>query len=91
MAFFTLNFVQLFYIFSIRIEGFLFINNPFKNIWQIGAFGMGVLFLMLIAFTPLRSIISLVSLNYSCWLIILGLSLLILPLSEFLKLIIKKR
>lgn len=91
MAFFTLNFVQLFYIFSIRIEGFLFVNNPFKNIWQIGAFGMGVLFLMLIAFTPLRSIISLVSLNYSCWLIILGLSLLILPLSEFLKLIIKKR
>lgn len=90
MAFFTLNFVQLFYIFSIRIEGYLFANNPFKNIWQVGSFCLGVLFLIIIAFTPLHNVISLESLNYSAWLIILGLSLLIMPLSELLKFIIKK-
>mgnify|MGYP002534802368 CR=1 FL=1 len=90
MAFFTLNFVQLFYIFSVRIEGYLFSNNPFKNMWQVGAFFVGVLFLVIIAFTPLHNVISLVSLNYSSWLIILGLSLLILPFSELLKFIIKR-
>ena len=87
MAFYTLNIVQMFYIFEARIDGSIFKNKLFNNkwIWITMAFAFGLL--ALIAFTPLHTVLHLASLGFSGLAISLGLSSLMIPLCEIYKLI----
>ena len=89
MAFYTFNIVQFFYILSARTEEFFF-KNFFKNKWLWISILFGVVVLVLIAATPLNEILHLVDVNIYGWLICLGLSLLILPICEIYKLIVRK-
>lgn len=91
MAFYTLNLLQLFFLISVRCECSIFKSNLFKNkmmtISLIFGFGM----LLLIAITPLSSILSLSSLSFFAWLIVIALSLVVLVANEGLKSILYKK
>lgn len=87
MAFYVLNLVQLFFLFSARLEGSAFKSNPFKNLWQLLALGVGLIFLTVLALTPLGTVIGLVGLDWIHWLVVLGMSIAIFPLAELVKLV----
>ncbi len=91
MAFYTLNLVQLAYLLSIRVNTSAFINNPFKNKWIWVAIGFGLIVLILIAFTPIGSVLGLVTVTLNEWLIILAIAICVFIISEVIKVILKKQ
>ncbi|MBP3431933.1 MAG: cation-translocating P-type ATPase [Clostridia bacterium] len=90
MAFYTLNLIQLFYMFTARTKHCCFKSNPFKNkIFNISLIvGFGLLFLM--ALTGLGEFLQLQKLNFSCWVVVLGLSVSIIFIGELYKWLEKK-
>lgn len=90
MAFYTFNLVQIVYILSVRTDDFIFKNSLLKNKWLIGGVLLEILIIILIALTPLREVLHLVSINYVGWLICIGLSLLMIPIAELYKFIYKR-
>ena len=94
MAFYTLNFLQLFYMFTARTKESCFRSNPFKNkFFSLSLLvGFGLLFAM--ATTPFGDILKLSQLTSFCWAIVLIFSLSIVFIGELYKVIfrqIKKR
>ncbi|MBO5394955.1 MAG: cation-translocating P-type ATPase [Clostridia bacterium] len=85
MAFYTLNIIQMFYLASMRTKSSIFKSKPHKNKWFLLAVGFCFTLVALFAFTPLQSMLKLVTLSGEQWLIIFGLSLLMLVLSEIYK------
>jgi len=85
MAFYTLNFIQLFYLFSARTEESIFKSNPFKNkFFNLSLiFGFGLL--AIIALTPFHNILSLTNLSLTMWIINILLSVSIVFVSEIYK------
>ncbi|MDD4111144.1 MAG: cation transporting ATPase C-terminal domain-containing protein, partial [Clostridia bacterium] len=90
MAFYTFNIVQLFYILSARTYDSIWKNNILKNKWIIVALVIEVLVIILIAITPLREVLHLQEIGYLSWAICIGLSFLMIPISELYKVIAKK-
>ncbi|MEG1499560.1 MAG: HAD-IC family P-type ATPase, partial [Clostridia bacterium] len=90
MAFFTLNLIQVFFIFSVRTNNSIFKSNLFANKWLAISILAIIIILGLFAFTGLGALIGLVSLNYKMWLTVLGCSFLILPINEIYKAVYKK-
>ena len=72
MAFYALNIIQYFYFISMRTSGKLSENSILENKWSLWAvlscFGM----MLLMACTPLGTLLGLVALPISGWLVILG-------------------
>ena len=95
MAFYTLNIIQFFYLASMRTNASIFKSKPHKNKMFMLAVGFCFVLVLLFALTPLRGLLKLEVLNLSQWGIILGLSMLMLIVSEIYKfaekLIRKKR
>lgn len=89
MAFYTLNFIQLFYMFTARTKEYCFKSNPFKNkffnLSLIVGFGM----LLLMATTSLGKLLKLQPLNFWCWAVVLLLSISIVFIGELYKFIEK--
>ena len=90
MAFYTLNLIQLFYMFTARCKESCFKSNPFKNKFFTLSMVFGLGLLLLIATTSFKDILKLTSLNYSCWLIVFALSLSIIFIGEIYKVIERK-
>ena len=90
IAFYSLNLIQFFYFASMRVKKTAFKSNIFKNKWALISILFAVGLLAIIAFTPLHTFIGLTSLNLTQWLIVIGISVLMFPLTEFFK-ITKKR
>lgn len=90
MAFYTLNFIQLFYMFTARTKGSCFKTNPFKNKFFNAALFVGFGLLALIIFTDLGSLLKLQPLSLGCWLVVLSLSISIIFIGEIYKLIENK-
>lgn len=86
MAFYTLNIIQMFYLASMRTNGPIFKANPFKNKFFIASLAFCFGLIALIALTPLHRVLSLCSLDGIHWLIIFGLSLIMMFASEIFKL-----
>lgn len=86
MAFYTLNIIQLLFMFCTRTEKSIFKSNPFKNkMFDIALiFGFGLL--GVIAFTPFGKILGLGDLSLSLWLVTIGLSLMVVIVNEIYKL-----
>ncbi len=91
MGFYTLNFIQFVFFTSIRVKHTAFKENIFKNKWAMLTLLFGLGSMLLIALTPLHTIIGLTSLSWQQWLIVLGLGLTIFPINEFFKAIIKPK
>ncbi len=85
MAFYTLNLIQLFYMFTARTNDFCFKSNPFKNKLFLLSLLLGFGLLALIATTNLTQILKLQKLDFICWLVVLGLSLSIIIIGEIYK------
>lgn len=90
MAFYTLNFIQLFYMFTARTKGSCFKTNPFKNKFFNAALFVGFGLLALMIFTDLGSLLKLQQLSLGCWLVVLSLSISIIFIGEIYKLIENK-
>ncbi len=87
MAFYTLNFIQLFYMFTARTKMSCFKSNPFKNKFFVIALVLGFGLLALMALTDFGKVLKLESLSISCWAVVLGLSISIIFLGEIYKFI----
>lgn len=85
MAFYTLNMIQLFFMFCARTENSVFKSNPFKNrMFNFSLiFGFGLL--AVIALTPFSAVLGLVSLNWQLWLITIFLSISVIVINEIYK------
>ena len=90
MAFYTLNFIQLFYMFTARSKECCFKSNPFKNKFFTLSIVVGFGLLALIATTSFKNVLKLTSLNFSCWLIVFILSISIIFIGELYKVIEKR-
>lgn len=95
MAFYTLNIIQFFYLASMRTNSPIYKSKPYKNKFFLLAVGFCFALVLLFALTPLRTLLKLEVLSIGQWGIILGLSMLMLVISEIYKrfenLVIKKR
>lgn len=87
MAFYTLNFIQLFYMFTARSKESCFKSNPFKNKFFTLSMVIGFGLLLVIATTGFKDILNLTSLDYSCWIVVLLLSVSIIFIGELYKVI----
>ena len=85
MAFYTLNFIQLFFLFSARTEMSVFKSNPFKNKWFNISLVFGFGLLGVIAITPFHDILNLKNLSPGMWLVTILLSVFIIVISEIYK------
>lgn len=90
MAFYTLNLIQLFFMFTARTKECCFKTNPFKNklfnLSLIVGFGL----LMLMAFSSFGQVLQLQSLNFACWAIVILLSVSIIFIGELYKFVERK-
>ncbi len=86
VAFYTLNIIQMFYLFSMRTNGSMFKANPFKNKIFLASLAFAFGLLALIAFTPLHTVLKLVTLPAWLWGVIFGLSSAMMLASELFKL-----
>lgn len=91
MAFATMSLAQLVHVFNIKDERSIFEINLLDNIYIIWAFlCCAFLQISVIAFKPLNLIFKVVSLNFSQWQIVIGLSLLPILIVESEKYLINK-
>lgn len=90
MAFYTLNLIQLFYMFTARTKECCFKSNPFRNKFFNLSLIVGFGLLGLLAFTSLGGILQLQKLNLGCWIIVLVLSVSIIFIGELYKWIERK-
>ena len=92
MGFLTLNFIQLIHMYSVRTNHSIFVSNPFKNKIMMLSLFVGVGLILLIALVPpIAAIFHLEMLNFKQWLMVLGLSLIIIPIVEIVKAIQNKK
>ncbi len=87
MAFYTLNLIQLFYMFTARTKEYCFKSNPFKNKFLCLSMIVGFGLLILMATTNFGKILKLETLNFSCWIVVILLSISIIFIGELFKLI----
>ena len=87
MAFYTLNLIQLFYMFTARTKESCFKSNPFKNKFFNLSMIVGFALLVLMIFTELGNLLQLCTLPVSCWLVVLILSVSVVFVGELYKLI----
>ena len=90
MAFYTLNLIQLFYMFTARTKESCFKSNPFKNKFFTLSPLLGFGLLILMACTGFGQILQLEKLDFSCWLVVFVLSLSIIFIGELYKFVENK-
>ena len=90
MAFYTLNLIQLFYMFTARTKESCFKSNPFKNKFFTLSLLLGFGLLILMACTGFGQILQLEKLDFSCWLVVFALSLSIIFIGELYKFVENK-
>lgn len=90
MAFYTLNLIQLFFMFTARTKECCFKSNPFKNKFFNLSLILGFGLLLLMVFTGFGNLLQLQSLDVLCWMVVLGLSVSIIFIGEFYKWVEKK-
>lgn len=86
MGFLTLNFIQLVHMYSVRTNHSIFKSNPLKNKVMILSMFIGVGLLLTISLVPaLANIFHLASLSVVQWLMVVGFSILMIPIVEIVK------
>ncbi len=86
MAFLTLGFVQLFHAFNIRAGHNMVFAGLARNKWMLGAFVLSALLQAVVVIVPsVAAFFRAVPLNARQWLIVLGASAAVIPVSEIVK------
>ncbi len=87
MAFYTLNIVQMFYLASMRTNSPFYKSKPHKNLFFLLSLAFCFGLIALFAFTPLRGLLSLVTLSGMQWGIVFGVSASMFIFSEIYKVV----
>ena len=90
MAFYTLNLIQLFFMFTARTKESIFRSNPFKNKFFNLSLIVGFSMLAAMAFTKFGELLKLTTLNFECFAIVMTLSLSIIIFGEIYKFVENK-
>ena len=86
MAFLTINIVQLFHMYNIRTNHSIFSSNPFKNKLLNIAFVAELAMILIVSLIPpIANIFNMTQLSIAQWLVIFGVSILIIPICETVK------
>ena len=92
MAFLTINIVQLFHMYSVRTVHSIFASNPFTNKLLNIAFVSELAVILLVALVPpIAGVLALTQLSLAQWLVVFGMSMLIIPIVELVKFGQKKK
>ncbi len=87
MAFYTLNIVQMFYLASMRTNAPFYKSRPHKNVFFLLSLLFCFALLALFAFTPIHTVLSLVTLTGKQWGIVFGVSASMFIFSEIYKVV----
>jgi Ca2+-transporting ATPase len=87
MAFYTLNLIQLFYMFTARTKESCFKSNPFKNKFFSLSLVLGFGLLSLMIFTGFGSVLKLEKLDALCWMVVIAMSISIIFIGELFKIL----
>lgn len=90
MAFLTLSMVEMFHSFNMRSRRHSVFGLPTQNWWAWGAFLMALLLTWVVIETPLSEVFGFAELDMVHYLMSLGLALLIIPIVEIYKFVMKK-
>lgn len=90
MAFYTLNLIQLLFMFTARTKQSCFKSNPFKNKFFTISLVVGLGLLVLMATTGLGTLLKLEKLDSVCWLMVVAMSVSIIFIGEIYKYIENK-
>jgi len=90
MAFYTLNLIQLFYMFTAITKENCFKSNPFKNKFFNFSLVVGFGLLAIMMLTDFGKLLKLQSLNLTCWLVVFALSISIIFIGEIYKILENK-
>ena len=90
MAFLTLSMVEMFHSFNMRSRRNSIFGLPTQNAWAWGAFAVALLLTWVVIETPLATIFGFAELDVTHYLMSLGLALLIIPIVEIYKLVMRK-
>ena len=86
MVFLTICLMQMLHMLNVKSHTSIFKSNPFTNKWFIVAIVVGIALTLFIALVPpIATAFNLVSLNLTQWLIVIGASIMILPIVEVVK------
>ena len=90
MAFTTLGISQILHCYNNKFEGSIFNKQIFNNKFMNTSVGITLFVMLFLILTPAGNLFGLELLSFSNFLTSFGLSLLIIPFSELLKLVFKK-
>ncbi|WP_035438429.1 cation-translocating P-type ATPase [Atopobium sp. oral taxon 810] len=90
MAFLTLSMVEMFHSFNMRSRRNSIFGLPTQNAWAWGAFAVALLLTWVVIETPLATVFGFAELDMTHYLMSLGLALLIIPIVEIYKLVMRK-
>lgn len=91
MSFISLNMIQLIHMYNVRTNYSIFTSNPFKNKLLNLSFFVGLIILVCVTLIPpVAGVFGLTQISLTQWAITLGVSLLILPICEIVKLVANK-
>ena len=90
MAFLTLSMVEMFHSFNMRSRRNSIFGLPTQNTWAWGAFAVALLLTWVVIETPLSAVFGFAELDAAHYLMSLGLALLIIPIVEIYKLVMRK-
>jgi Ca2+-transporting ATPase len=90
MAFLTLSMLEMFHSLNMRSRRASIFRLPTQNTWTWGAFGMSLLLTYIVIETPLSIVFGFAELDVSHYLIALGLAVLIIPVVELYKAVMRR-
>lgn len=87
MAFLTINIVQLFHMYNVRTNHSIFASNPFKNkLLNLAFISELAIILVVSLIPPVANIFNMTQLSIAQWAVVFGISILIIPICEIVKL-----
>ncbi len=89
MAFLTLSMIEMFHSFNMRSRRTSIFRLPTQNVWIWGAFGLALFLTWVVIETPLSFVFGFAELDITHYLMALGLAILIIPINEVYKAIMR--
>jgi len=90
MAFLTINYIQLFHMYNVKTTKICFKSKPFSNKLINLSFILGLSVLLIISLIPpVATLFGMTQLNIAQWILVLGLSFIIIPVCDMVKIFTK--
>jgi Ca2+-transporting ATPase len=90
MAFLTLSMLEMFHSFNMRSRRASLFQLPTQNVWTWGAFALSLVLTYIVIETPLSVVFGFAELDAFHYLVAFGLSVLIIPIVEIYKVIMRR-